>query len=93
MKDKSGSAFPQPYNKADGGMSLREYIATQAMAAIINGECGPQDILSTENINPTGVPLNTHGDKTNWDLALRWIPMSACAMADALLTELAKEGK
>jgi hypothetical protein len=68
----------------------RDKIAGQAMAAIISTSQyspvgGSGDMLSGEHINGSNVPVNGHGDMSNYDLTLRWVPVTAYALADALL--------
>jgi len=95
MKDKSGSAFPQPYNMAGGGMSLREYLAGQALAGIL---ARTQGIYVWEE-NSLGRSGDINGmfdvpkeDRNRQDSTAHHV-RAALDYADALLTELAKEGK
>ena len=71
------------------GMSLRDWFAGQALVAIIarkNPEVGfGGDILSAEDINPRGTPVNKEGDRTSYDLFKRWGPTTAYDIADAMI--------
>ena len=71
-------------------MTLRDYFAAKAMQAIISTSRRSKralggDYLCTEDINLDGQPVNQHGDRSDFDVALRWIPATAYAFADAML--------
>ena len=92
-----GPAFPwhsdgmAEHEPPSTGMSLRDYFAAKIAAAIIGTSehtidgTGVCDMLSSESINPGGVPCNKYGDRSPLDLALRWVPKTAYAFADAML--------
>lgn len=98
MKD-GGPAFPRPYSEDESvyypdqeGMSLRDWFAGQAMQGIIAAYAGKESgigsghtHLSTENINPGGQAVNKEGDRSEYDVFLRWLPVSAYQFADAML--------
>ena len=81
-KSDGGPAFPQvPFEcgsvvvKGSAGMTLRDYFAAKAMAAIIVASSYRKyddgtDVLAVER----------------FDLTLKWIPATAYALADAMLT-------
>ncbi len=51
MKNDGGSAFPQVYYGLQGGMTLRDYFAAQALAGICaNMNCNPTRLPHFENI-------------------------------------------
>jgi hypothetical protein len=99
--NNGGPAFPSRANDLNGdprtGMTLRDYFAAKIIQAIISthrpSASGTEDgdMLSTENINRGGVPVNSDGDRTPFDLTLRWAPAAAYALADAMLA--AREAK
>lgn len=94
--EDGGPAFPKPGTDecidvcgSQRGMSLRDWFAGQAMAAMIardNHDDVFGDVLDSEPVNPNGEPLNDYGDKSSFDVFLRWGPCSAYTIADAMLT-------
>jgi hypothetical protein len=74
-------------------MTLRDYFAAKAMQAIISTSqhstdgSGTGDMLSGEYVNSGGEPVNEHGDKSYFDLTLRWAPKAAYLIADAMLKD------
>jgi hypothetical protein len=90
-RDNGGSAFPEVRSEysewaghggaltsvySEGGMTLRDYFAAQAMAAII----GKMELSTEESLNSKPTVYENH----------RQVARGAYAFADAMLSERAK---